>query len=406
RGALGLDAHEQFVAAHLDTLSQLVARGQAITSLEGLDTLEALQVLDVGDNLIGDLEPLSGLTQLTRLDVSSNAVTSLTPLRTVRSLQIVFVEHNLVTDVSPLFFLPLLERVDLSGNPVPAADLRRLSERGAEVRYSGLLEIAVLCDEPPVVRSGRLTIERLFDLLKLPNANRCLEIEGSLTLSNLPLANLQDLSTLRRVDGPLRIQRNALLVEISALTSLSEVTGGVQISQNPLLESLDGLKALGTIGGRLQILNNAALADLGSFSNLGQSNGITISGNPNLQSIAGLEAVEQVLGSVVLNAAGVTSLEGLHNLRTIQAGVLSIANNPVLSDLRGLRSLETVSGGVTIRGNASLQTLDGLDPGRVGGRVAIENNPRLSSTAVNDFEERLRQRGFDGTFSNRNNGDF
>lgn len=405
RGALGLDAHEPFAAADLDSLSQLAARDLAITSLEGLDTLAALRVLDVGSNRIVDLGPLAGLSQLTRLDASSNALTSLTPLRNVRSLQIVFVEHNLVTDVSPLFFLPLLERVDLTGNRVPAAQLLRLSERGAEVRYSGLLDIAVLCDEPPVVRSGRLTVERLFDLQKLPFGNRCLEIDGSLTLSKLPVENLQEVRTLRRVAGSFRIRQNVQLLEISALASLSEVTGDLQITDNPVLESLDGLGALGTVGGRLQILNNPELTDLGSFDNFGQANGIVISGNPNLQTLAGLEALEQVLGTVVLGGAGVTSLEGLHNLRTIQAGILSITNNPVLTDLRGLRGLETVSGGFTIRSNANLQTLAGLDPGRVGGRIVIENNPRLSSTAVDDFRDRLRQRGFDGAFINRNNGD-
>lgn len=404
RGALGLDAHEPFVAQDLGNLSQLVARDMAITSLEGLDTLAALRVLDVGSNRIDDLGPLSGLSQLMRLDVSSNALTSLNPLRNLRNLQIVFVEHNLVTNVLPLFFLPLLERVDLTGNPVPAADLRRLSERGAEVRYSGLMDLAVLCDEPPVVRTGRLTVERLFDLLKLPNGDRCLEIDGSLTLSKLPVANLQDVRTLRRVTGSLRIRQNAQLVEISALASLSEVNGGLQITSNPVLESLDGLRALGTIGSRMQILNNPQLIDLGSFDNLGQANGIVISGNPNLQSIAGLEALEQVLGSVVLGGSGVSSLEGLHNLRTIQAGILSIANNPALTDLGGLRSLETISGGFTIRNNANLQSLAGFDPGRVGSRIVIEDNPRLSSTAVDDFGERLRQRGFDGTFINRNNG--
>jgi len=404
RGALDLDAHVPFAAEALDSLSQLVARDLEITSLEGLDTLASLQVLDIGNNRIDDLGPLSGLSQLVRLDVSSNALTSLTPLRNVRSLQIVFAEHNLVTDVSPLFFLPLLERVDLTGNPVRAIHLLRLSEGGTEVRYSGLLEIAVLCDEPPVVRNGRLTVERLFDLLKLPNGNRCLDIDGSLTLSKLPVETLQDIRTLRRVDGTLRIRQNARLLEISALASLSEVAGGLQITENPFLESLEGLEALGTIGGRLQILNNAALADLGSFSNLGLANGITISGNTNLQSLEGLEALEQILGSLVLNTAGVTSLEGLHNLRTIQGGILSITNNPVLTDLGGLRSLETISGGVTIRSNADLQTLAGFDPGRVGGRIIFENNPRLSSTAVDDFRERMRQRGFDGTVINRNNG--
>ncbi|SVB84312.1 uncharacterized protein METZ01_LOCUS237166 [marine metagenome] len=54
--------------------------------------------------------------------------------------------------------------------------------------------------------------------------------------------------------------------------------------------------------------------------------------------------------------------------------------------------------------DADLQTLAGFDPGRVGGRIIFENNPRLSSTAVDDFRERMRQRGFNGTVINRNNG--
>ena len=54
RGALDLDAHVPFAAEALDSLSQLVARDLEITSLEGLDTLASLQVLDIGNNRIED----------------------------------------------------------------------------------------------------------------------------------------------------------------------------------------------------------------------------------------------------------------------------------------------------------------------------------------------------------------
>ena len=94
----------------------------------------------------------------------------------------------------------------------------------------------------------------------------------------------------------------------------------------------------------------------------------------------------------------------MQNLRTIQSGTLFISNNSDLTSLGALSSLETISGGITIRNNPNLQSLAGFDPSRVSGRVTIESNRRLSSTAVEALGERLRQRGFSGVFTNRNNG--
>ena len=99
------------------TLTRLTATRKEITSLTGLEDATALERLDVGQNAITDLTPLSGLTSaLENLDVADNQITDVSALSGLSRLERLDLRNNSVTDVAPLMDLTSLEYIYLKGN--------------------------------------------------------------------------------------------------------------------------------------------------------------------------------------------------------------------------------------------------------------------------------------------------
>lgn len=84
-----------------------------ITSLEGMQYAVNLKSLDLSENSIADLSPLSGLTNLTYLELDRNFISDLTPLAGLTSLEHLNLYNNLITDISPLAGLAKVNWLDL-----------------------------------------------------------------------------------------------------------------------------------------------------------------------------------------------------------------------------------------------------------------------------------------------------
>jgi len=82
-----------------DWRNKLVLYSNRVDSLDGLETMTALEVLRVSDNLIQDLAPMEGLGALTELSVSANAITDL-------------------PDMDAWAVVPPIETLDISWNPL------------------------------------------------------------------------------------------------------------------------------------------------------------------------------------------------------------------------------------------------------------------------------------------------
>ena len=120
-------------------LTDLDASGQGIVRLDGIQQLHGLQSLNVADNSITDITPLSGLAQLRSLDLTRNGVTDVEALAQLNNLEIVLLGDNDITDILPLGGLRSLAHVDLSGNPVAIdadGSIAALRERNVTVELS------------------------------------------------------------------------------------------------------------------------------------------------------------------------------------------------------------------------------------------------------------------------------
>ena len=162
RKVIGKPAGEIY-QSDLDGLRDLVAAGEGITDLTGLEHCTSLDKLALAINPISDISPLSDLTSLTwlwlsvmelsdisplsnltslgRLELYNNHISDISPLSNLTSLTWLWLQRNGISDISPLSNLTSLENLDLSWNPIsdiePLVSNQGISE-GDQVTLIGL----------------------------------------------------------------------------------------------------------------------------------------------------------------------------------------------------------------------------------------------------------------------------
>lgn len=104
--------------AELTALVDIFPGGERIRHLDGLESASNLTLLALEDNLLEDLSPLAGLTQLQELYVSENRISDLTPLAELTALRIVIANDNRISDISPLANLTALTVLRLNENAI------------------------------------------------------------------------------------------------------------------------------------------------------------------------------------------------------------------------------------------------------------------------------------------------
>ena len=251
--ALGKPAGAPITQAEMESLRSMDASGREVRSLAGLgcateltwlnltdngisdvsplSRLTALEVVILGHNQIMDVGPLSGLTALEWLYLNSNQISDVTPLSRLTTLGWLGLRNNQISDVSPLSSLANLESLDLGNNRI--SDLSPLS--GLTALESLVLHANQVSDVSP-----------LSDLTSL---------KEWLELSENRISNLSPLSGL------------------TAVKFLG--LGNNQISN---VSPLSGLTALRWLNLRYNRISN--IGALVSNSGLGHGDVLVLEGNP------------------------------------------------------------------------------------------------------------------------------
>jgi len=97
-------------------LKKLVLSSNSITRLTYLPV--TLENLNLSNNNIFSLEGLEKLTRLYILDISCNQVESLKPLQNCSSIRCLYASHNRVSSMQGLERHPQLLEVELEGNQI------------------------------------------------------------------------------------------------------------------------------------------------------------------------------------------------------------------------------------------------------------------------------------------------
>lgn len=116
--ALGKAAGEPISSAELGTLTALDARRRDIAILVGLECALGLTDLNLANNRISDLSPLSRLGALTKLGLWNNDLADLAPLSRLFALRWLNLWGTSVSDLSPLSGLAALTFLELGNNRI------------------------------------------------------------------------------------------------------------------------------------------------------------------------------------------------------------------------------------------------------------------------------------------------
>ena len=242
---------ETITAAEVATLDRFEIQIEGIRDLTGLEYATNLRELKLQFDYISDLWPLSGLNNLTRLQLWGK-VSDLSPLSGLNNLTWLTVLHNNILDLSSLPPLSSLLWLNLLGNEI--SDVSPLSGQTN-------LRILELRDN---------NISDLFPLSGLYNLE-------SLDLQDNNVSDLSPLSGLKNLDH-LNLRDN----EISDLSPLSGLFNlqSLRLEGNNVTDvsPLSGLRFLRNLS-----LRNNRIADLSPLvanSGLAQGDVVEVRGNP------------------------------------------------------------------------------------------------------------------------------
>eukprot|EP01051_Picozoa_sp_SAG22_P005112 SAG22_NODE_295_length_12850_cov_9.179202_11_plen_218_part_00 len=122
----------------LTSLTRLELGDNQITDIAPLSAFTSLTDLNLQWNHITDIAPLSALTSLDYLDLGVNRITDIAPLKSLTSLTLLDLMDNHITDIAPLKSLTSLRTLRLRNNPGEFSDSDEtvvlLKSRGCSVQ--------------------------------------------------------------------------------------------------------------------------------------------------------------------------------------------------------------------------------------------------------------------------------
>ncbi|MEQ9569615.1 MAG: PKD domain-containing protein, partial [Longimicrobiales bacterium] len=205
------------------------------------------------------------------------------------------------------------------------------------------------------------------------------EVRGQVMLRGSDIVDARPLSSLRRIDGRLWIERSGLQT-LEGFESLSHVGEELQLIVNEDLVSIAALSSLTHLGG-LRITGSPGLTgDLSVFGNVTNTefSMLLIFGHPftSLGSLEGLPELRRVTGPVAVY--GDFDLSPLSSLEVVGDG-LQIILNALVSDLAELGSLTSIGNTLSLHGLDNLTTLTGLSSLASFDGLKLGGLPRLGS---------------------------
>lgn len=113
---------EPLTADDVKNISRVVGRGKQIKSLEGLQHCKQIMLVDLEDNEITDLGPISELKLLQSVTLAGNKITDLAPLKGLVKMQLLDIARNQVTDLSPISPMTNLRDLWAAHNQINSLD--------------------------------------------------------------------------------------------------------------------------------------------------------------------------------------------------------------------------------------------------------------------------------------------
>ena len=309
RGLTNEDIHGLAEMTNLQTLS--LEGNPDVTDLSPLSGLTNLTALNVMETGAADLSPLSGLVHLEELDLANPDIADLTPLSGLTNLKILYLDNgnmisSAITDLSPLAGLTNLEALYIP----------------AKSNYTDFSPLAGMTHLKELSMMGS-------------------QSDGTNSIDSLDfLKGLKDLERLRIS------VRSCDLTPIAGLTKLKELrmNGELFAESTSIFQNLTELESLILYMGNSSLCTVSDMSDFSGLTKLRALN-INVSG---LESYAGLENLTELdeLAIHCNESSSIRNLEPLKNLSNLRTLELYFgSNNPSvdISALSNLKNLQSVS---------------------------------------------------------------
>jgi len=395
----GTEVHDLSPLSNLEYCQSLLIAGTGITTLQGLEKLEIVQVqLSLHDNrTLRDVDALSGLTRAGRIEITRNHL--LTNLDAIHHISLMSLLIEDLPEVATLGTLDAIEGLqtlsiysctNLTQLPPPAVltTLNALNLRQLPVLSPG----ATMTGEFPLLRELKLEdlplIEDLTGFGELPelwhlslnNLNSLVSLAGLGRLDNLEVLYLMDLEGLASVAG-LPAMPNLVRVRIIDCQGLQSLSGFPDL---PQLDTLD-----------LYQLSLASLEGLPSMPNLRY---LTIDLIHQLTSLSGLPSLPNLVNLRIRRCDAIDNLAGLTDstvpwqLDVSYCPINSFGSDVDLPNCESLvlmecQQLETFAGfevmtGITrlrVNGCDQLRNFSGINCPEIMESIDLEGNGDLES---------------------------
>jgi len=232
----------------------------------------------------------------------------------------------------------------------------------------------------PVKISGNSELTSLKGLRNLTSINNTNDFYGSLHIAgNVKLKSLEGLNNLKKIESSLFISNNQELEDCSSLKNLQELNNYFHFYNN------DNVVSLTDIGNSIQIIDEIEISDseklteISSFENLTEMNSIiSIRNNPNLQAIHGFSSLTKLHGLEIINNEKLKTIIAFQKLKSIKYSFL--IENTIIPNLLFLSNVDSMGNRVELKSCSSLKSLDGLNHAEFfvnSPRIKILNNNSL-----------------------------
>ncbi len=125
----------EYPSFYLEDIEEFELSSSDINDLDGVQFCIHARTIDLSNNRISDLSPLTGLTNLEELNLSDNQIGFIDDLSNLIGLKSVILSNNFIEDISPLFELEKLEYVDITGNNISPEQIDKLNDLGITVTF-------------------------------------------------------------------------------------------------------------------------------------------------------------------------------------------------------------------------------------------------------------------------------
>lgn len=195
-----------------------VSNNMMIGNLNPVSELTELTSIDFSNTLIDDLSPLRNLNQLHHLDCSGTPVTDISPLRYATNLSELDCSITGITDFSVLEYLRQLEKLDLNYTPITSVKLLSSLTKLKQLNVSGTR----INDVSPLEQLTELAYLNISNS-KMTSLNSISMLSGLKNL-NIDSTSIDDLSPLSKLHKLSVLQANHTPVnDLSPLEDLNEL---------------------------------------------------------------------------------------------------------------------------------------------------------------------------------------